>query len=87
MTDQIQESDFTKFMRLRTHELKQQGFDHLQASGRAFLERRIQDWPRAWGDNLRILIYGEFNPPANDMEFPSLGITVYHEKVENSLAS
>lgn len=77
-------TDLAEFIRLRTLELKEQGFDHGQASGRAYLERRIQDWPRAWGDDLHILLYGEFNPPGSDLEFPSLGITIYQEKVEPS---
>jgi hypothetical protein len=83
--DNSEKTDLAEFIRLRTLELKEQGFDHGQASGRAYLERRIQDWPHAWGDSLHILLYGEFNPPERDIEFPSLGITVYHEKVEDSI--
>jgi hypothetical protein len=76
-------SDSTESMRLRTLELMQQGFDHLQASGRAQLERRIQDWPTAWGNTLHILLYGDFERPEKAMEYPSLGITVYPQEVEN----
>ena len=75
------------FMRLRALDLQQQGLEHIQAWGIALLETRIQMWPEGWGDNLPILLYGDFDPPDKDIEFPSLGITIRHEKVEDTLIS
>lgn len=69
----------------RARELKQEGFDWGQAWGKAWLENRISDWPSAWGDDLQILIYGDFEPPENELHFPELRITVYPEKLENTV--
>jgi hypothetical protein len=49
-----------------------------------FLEKRIKNWPSDWGDDLHILIYGDFNPPSEDICIPELGITVNHAKKENT---
>lgn len=69
----------------RARELNREGFDWGHAWGKAWLERRIADWPSEWGDNLRIIIYGDFDPPNAELNFPELGITVYPEKVKNSV--
>lgn len=69
----------------RALELKREGFDLRQAWGRAWLEDRITNWPPAWGDDLQILIYGDFEPPKRELHFPELGITVYPEKQEGTL--
>jgi hypothetical protein len=88
MTDTTQrDSGSSDFMRSRALNLQQQGLDQIQAWGIALLETRVQVWPEAWGDNLPILLYGDFEPPDTDIEFPSLGITVRHEKVEDTLIS
>lgn len=64
----------------RVRELTAEGFDHSQAWGTADLERRIDNWPQAWGDDLQILIYGDFQPPNSTITVPQLGITVHPEK-------
>jgi hypothetical protein len=69
----------------RVHELQGSGLDWAYASGLAGLEQRINAWPSAWGDDLWILIYGDFEPPSIDLHFPSLGIMVHHEKLENTV--
>ncbi len=66
-------------------ELNREGFDWGHAWGKALLERRIADWPSAWGNDLQILLYGDFAPPAAELRFPELGITVYPEKLENTV--
>ena len=63
----------------RVRELQAQGLDLGQAYGKAFLEQRIKDWPQSWGDDLHVLIYGDFEPPSEDISFPALGITINHE--------
>jgi hypothetical protein len=42
-------------------------------------------WPDSWGDDLRILIYGDFEPPAAVLAIPSLGITVFPERQQNTV--
>jgi hypothetical protein len=64
----------------RVRELTAEGFDHSQAWGTADLERRIDAWPEAWGDDLQILIYGDFQAPEGVVTVPQLGITVHPEK-------
>jgi hypothetical protein len=37
-----------------------------------------------WGDDLLVLIYGDFNAPPAELDFPELGITIEPEKVTTS---
>jgi len=53
-------------------------------SCRERVEMAIKNWPSGWGDDLRILIYGDFEPPKQDLHFDNLGITVHSEKVEKT---
>lgn len=69
----------------RARELNREGFDWGHAWGKAWLERRIADWPSAWGDDLQILIYGDFFPPNAELKFPELRITVYPEKLTKTV--
>lgn len=48
-------------------------------------EYRIQSWPPDWGNELHILIYGDFQSPAHDIKFPSLRITVEAGQVRDSI--
>lgn len=48
------------------------------------LAYRIQEWPAAWGNNLEIFIYGDFNAPDSEMQIESLGITIYPEKLKDT---
>ena len=72
-------------MRRKTQELVASGIREGHARGLAQLEMRIAQWPSGWGDDLLVLIYGDFNPPTAEMEFPNLGITIEPEKVANSI--
>jgi hypothetical protein len=72
-------------MRRRTQELVASGIREGHARGLAQLEMRIAQWPSSWGDDLLVLIYGDFNPPTEELEFPDLGITIEPEKVTNSI--
>ena len=71
----------------RARELRGQGVDIMQAVGLADLENRLQRWPPAWGDDLHILVYGDFEPPPEDVSFPDLGIRLGAKKREGSVIS
>jgi hypothetical protein len=68
----------------RSRELKAGGLDWSQAHAIAWLEEWIRQWPTAWGDELQILLYGDFKAPSSKIEIPSLGITVYPEKTQKT---
>jgi hypothetical protein len=80
MTDAFPERMFA-----RTRELQSNGLDWLLANGIAWLEERIRQWPPAWGDDLRILLYGDFQVPDSTLTYPTLGITVHPEKKGNTI--
>jgi len=48
--------------------------------GMAELETRIARWPKEWGDDLQVPIYGDFDAPDHDLDYPALGITVRASK-------
>ena len=56
----------------RARELNRDGLDWGHAWGKAWLERRIADWPSGWGDDLQILLYGDFDPPDDKLNFPGV---------------
>ncbi len=76
---------FPERMFARADELRGDGLDPLQANSIAWLEERIRQWPSAWGDDLRVLLYGDFQAPDNTLTYPSLGITVHPEKMDNTI--
>jgi hypothetical protein len=81
-------SDYTDELFKRADELKESGLGHFESVNIAQVELRVeQHWPVKWGDNLEVLIYGDFDAPASDLDFPSLGITVKAGRVENSIIS
>ncbi len=63
----------------------QKGIREGHARDLANLELRIEDWPSAWGDDLRVLIYGDFDEPKAEIDFPELGITIEPGRVANSV--
>lgn len=69
----------------RTRQLESQGLAYSQAHGTAWLEKRISIWKDKWGDNLDILIYGDFKPPSNNYRVDELRITIHQEKIEKSV--
>jgi len=79
-TDRSMESFFQ-----RKRELEAAGMGRINASETAILEERIKSWPSDWGDDLRILIYGDFELPDEEMHFDELGITVHPEKLEKTV--
>jgi hypothetical protein len=46
---------------------------------------RIAQWPSGWGNDLVVLIYGDFNAPPAELNFPDLDITIEPEKVTGSV--
>lgn len=69
----------------RANELKNDGFDWSHAWSIAWLEHKIKEWPAGWGNDLVVLLYGDFEVPKTILEFPSLGITIFNEKLENTV--
>jgi len=63
----------------------EKGMSFLSASGQAYMECGIAHWPQEWGDDLEFLIYGDFQPPSQELVLPSLGIVVYIEPQEHWL--
>jgi hypothetical protein len=76
-----------EFVRQKTEDLVALGVRRGHARGLASLEMRIAQWPPAWGDDLCVLIYGDFQAPPVELEFPALGITISPERVENSVVT
>lgn len=68
----------------RSRELRAAGLSSIHASGLADLETRIKEWPAGWGDNLEIIIYGDFEPLESALELPNLGIVVHPGNLENT---
>lgn len=69
----------------RARELHGKGFDWGLAWGHAWLEHRIREWPSGWGDDLQILIYGDFEPPTTDLHIQPFGITIHPENLKNTV--
>jgi len=86
MTTAIDAGARLEAMMARASQLSDQSVDFSHAFNRALLEHRIsEEWPPAWGNKLRVLIYGDFQPPKTDVRIDQLGITVYQEKQENTV--
>ncbi|MEE9296855.1 MAG: hypothetical protein V3W34_18070 [Phycisphaerae bacterium] len=69
----------------RAAELQETGLSRGVAFGTADLEARIASWPKKWGDDLQVLIYGDFDAPNHDLDYPALGITVEAGKCTNTI--
>ena len=64
-------------------ELMASGTPPDEAWSLANMKEAMRLWPAAWGDELEVLIGGDFEPPKADLVVPSLGITVFREKLPN----
>ncbi len=80
-------NDHFETVRLRALELQAEGLEFSHAFGKAQLESLLQKWPTGWGDDYQVLLYGDFDPPGKDLEFPSLGIRVLADPIEKSVVS
>jgi len=69
----------------RAKELKDTGLDWLHAHGIADLEQKIKNWPKKWGDDFVVLIYGDFEPLTEKLTIENLGITISPEVLENTV--
>lgn len=69
----------------RARELQSQGLSRSVAMNTAELESKIAQWPPAWGDDFCVLIYGDFDPPPHQLQYPSVGITIEPEKLTNTI--
>lgn len=78
--------DTMKRLRERAIELEDDSLDWGHAYARAWLEHLINDlWPPEWGDDLHVIIYGDFRPPESKIYDERLGLTVYPEKLEDTV--
>jgi hypothetical protein len=75
---------FFNFLRQKTENLVTSGLREGHARGLAQLEMQIAQWPSDWGDDLWVLIYGDFDPPTAELDFPALGITIEPENITTS---
>ncbi|MEA3311673.1 MAG: hypothetical protein U9Q76_05595 [candidate division WOR-3 bacterium] len=77
--------DFPGSLLKRVEELRRDGYEWGQAYGKSCLEHRVKVWPSGWGDDLEILVYGDFESPDTDFHIESLGITVHAKALENTV--
>jgi hypothetical protein len=82
---QVDADRFFEFIHRRTQELRATGMPEGRARGTAMLEHRINQWPSEWGNELRIIIYGDFQSPVENLQFPDLGIVVEAGAVKESI--
>ncbi|MEW5756570.1 MAG: hypothetical protein AB1810_09725 [Pseudomonadota bacterium] len=68
------------FERVREYQAAGNSFSH--AFGLASLELRIESLPQEWGNELLAVIYGDFQPPVQDLVFDALGIIVLKVPLE-----
>lgn len=78
---------FLSLLRKKTENLIAGGIREGHARGLANLEMRITQWPSGWGEDLVVLIYGDFSPPSAELDFPELGIVIEPEKITNSVVT
>lgn len=76
---------FFDLWRQKTEDLIRSGIREGHARGLAQLEMRIAEWPSGWGDDLMVLMYGDFSAPPAELAFPELGITIEPEKITTSI--
>jgi hypothetical protein len=75
-------------LRGREAELREQGHSRVVAFETAQVEDRIRtQWPAAWEDDLQVLIYGDFDAPPAELNYPLLGIRVLPENLPNTVIS
>lgn len=74
----------TQFLQ-RVESLKESSLDSGHAAQRAHLEELIRKWPSGWGNDLVVVIYGDFVPPDSEVRDERLRITVHPEKLENTV--
>lgn len=70
---------------VKTDELVARGHSMWHAHQLTEFERKIAEWPVAWGDDLIALIYGDFDPPTSELEVSNLGIIIEPEKITGSI--
>jgi hypothetical protein len=76
---------FFQVLRHKAEALVASGLREGHARNLAQLEMRIAEWPPGWGDNLMVLIYGDFSAPTVELDFPDLGISIEADKISNSV--
>lgn len=71
--------NLVKTLSLRAKDLEKEGFEPCYAWDKAYLQYKIEHWPDDWGEQLHVLIYGDFQPPRSDLNFQELSIFISKE--------
>ena len=67
----------TTELRSREAELLKQGHSRAVASETAQVEDRMRtQWDAGWGNDLQVLIYGDFDALPSEVHYPLLGIRI-----------
>ena len=69
----------------RVREYQAEGYDSSHAFDLAAFEERVKQWPSGWGDDFVALVFGDFQPPAKEIVFDRLGITLEPEKLKGTV--
>jgi len=71
--------NLVKTLSLRAKELEKEGFEPSFAWDKAYLQYKLEHWPDEWGEEIHVLIYGDFQPPRSDLNFQELSIFISKE--------
>lgn len=69
----------------RAQEYKARGYDPSHAFQLAMFDVNVEHWPKGWGNDFVALIFGDFDPPDDDLVFNQLGVTIERERVDKSV--
>ncbi len=78
------ETPLDDFIR-RVREYQAEGYDSSHTFHLAAFEGRVEQWPSGWGDDFVALVFGDFQPPAKEIVFGRLGITLEPEKLKDTV--
>jgi hypothetical protein len=74
MSDKTDEWIKRQFARVEA--LEATGMERGHAFSLASLEQKIEEWPKEWGHDVHVLIYGDFAAPKDEINIRSLGVRV-----------
>lgn len=76
--------NLVKTLSLRAKEYEKGGFEPSFAWDKAYLQHKLEQWPDDWGEELHVLIYGDFKPPISDLRFQELDVFIGKETQQNT---
>lgn len=78
------DSAIERLMR-RVQDHESAGVDRSHAFRLADFEERIENWPAGWGDDFQAIVFGDFEPPNQELVFDSLEIRIDPTKLEGTV--